>query len=74
MVSFVVDMNRVDVVDLVVYFVDVNLDIDLIDVDLDVDLVDVGLVDVVPAVFSGVRVGVGVGVPLCPLVFFVISA
>ena len=74
MVSFVVAMNRVDVVDLVVDLVDVDLDIDLVDVDLDVDLVDVGLVDVVPAVFSRVRIGVGVGVPLCPLVFFVISA
>ena len=31
-VSFVVAMNRVDVVD------DANLDIDLVDVDLDVDL------------------------------------
>ena len=51
MVSFVVAMNRVDVVDLVVDLVDVDLDIDLVDVDLDVDLVDVGLVDVVPAVF-----------------------
>ena len=47
MVSFVVAMNRVDVVDLVVDLVDVDLDIDLVDVDLDVDLVDVGLVDVV---------------------------
>ena len=54
MVSFVVAMNRVDVVDLVVDLVDVDLDIDLVDVDLDVDLVDVGLVDVVSAVFSGV--------------------
>ena len=35
-VSFVVAMNRVDVVELVV---------DLVDVDLDVDLVDVDLVD-----------------------------
>ena len=35
-VSFVVAMNRVDVVD---------LDVDLVDVDLDVDLVDVDLVD-----------------------------
>ena len=52
MVSFVVAMNRVDVVDLVVDLVDVDLDIDLVDVDLDVDLVDVGLVDVVLAVFS----------------------
>ena len=51
-VSFVVAMNRVDVVDLVVDLVDVDLDIDLVDVDLDVDLVDVGLVDVVLAVFS----------------------
>ena len=53
-------MNRVDVVDLVVDLVDVGLDIDLVDVDLDVDLVDVGPVDVVPAVSSRVRVGVGV--------------
>ena len=45
-VSFVVAMNRVDVVDLVVDLVDVNLDIDLVDVDLDVDLVDVDLVDI----------------------------
>ena len=67
-------MNRVDVVDLVVDLVDVDLDIGLGDVDLDVDLVDVGLVDLVLAVFSRVRVGVGVGVPLCPVVFFVISA
>ena len=52
MVSFVVAMNRVDVVDLVVDLVDVDLDIDLVDVDLDADLVDVGLVDVVPAAFS----------------------
>ena len=59
-VSFVVAMNRVDVVDLVVDLVDVGLDIDLVDVDLDVDLVDVGPVDVVPAVPSRVRVGVGV--------------
>ena len=43
MVSFVLAMNRVDVVDLVVDLVDV----DLVDVDLDVDLVDVDLVDVV---------------------------
>ena len=34
--SFVVAMNRVDVVD---------LDVDLVDVDIDVDLVDVDLVD-----------------------------
>ena len=39
MVSFVVAMNRVDVVDYV--------DVDLVDIDLDVDLVDVDL-DVVP--------------------------
>ena len=45
-VSFVVAMNRVDVVELVVDLVDVNLDIDLVDVDLDVDLVDVELVDI----------------------------
>ena len=51
-VSFVVAMNRVDVVDLVVDLVDVDLDIDLVDVDLDADLVDVGLVDVVLAAFS----------------------
>ena len=44
--TFVVAMNRVDVVDLVVDLVDVNLDIDLVDVDLDADLVDVDLVDV----------------------------
>ena len=41
MVSFVVAMNRVDVVDLVVDLVDVDLDVDLVDVDLEVDLVDV---------------------------------
>ena len=46
LVSFVVAMNRVDVVDLVVDLVDVDLDIDLVDVDLDVDLVDVDLVDI----------------------------
>ena len=52
MVSFVVAMNRVDVVDLVVDLVDVNLDIDLVDVDLDVDLVDVDLdVDLVDIQF-----------------------
>ena len=45
-VSFVVAMNRVDVVDLVVDLVDVDLDVDLVDVDLEVDLVDVDLVDV----------------------------
>ena len=45
--TFVVAMNRVDVVDLVVDLVDVDLDVDLVDVDLDVDLVDVDL-DVVP--------------------------
>ena len=42
-VSFVVAMNRIDVVELVVDLVDV----DLADVDLDVDLVDVDR-DVVP--------------------------
>ena len=42
--TFVVAMNRVDVVDLVVDLVDVDLDVDLVDVDLvDVDLVDVDL-------------------------------
>ena len=46
-VSFVVAMNRVDVVELVVDLVDVDLDVGLVDVDLDVDLVDVDL-DVVP--------------------------
>ena len=46
-VSFVVAMNRVDVVELVVDLVDVDLDVDLVDVDLDVDFVDVDL-DVVP--------------------------
>ena len=50
--TFVVAMNRVDVVELVVDLVDVDLDVDLVDVDLvdvdlDVDLVDVDL-DVVP--------------------------
>ena len=44
MVSFVVAMNRVDVVDLIVDLVDVDLDVDLVDVDLQVDLVDVDLV------------------------------
>ena len=43
MVSFVVVMSRVDVVDHVLDFVDVDLDVDLVDV----DLVDVDL-DVVP--------------------------
>ena len=47
LVSFVVAMNRVNVVDLVVDLVDVDLDVDLVDVDLDVALVDVDL-DVVP--------------------------
>ena len=42
-VSFVVAMNRVDVVDLVVGLVDGGLDIALVAVDLDVDLVDVDL-------------------------------
>ena len=42
-VSFVVAMNRVDVVDLDVDLVDVDLDVDLVDVDLDVDFVDVDL-------------------------------
>ena len=46
-VSFVVTMNRVDVVDLLVDLVDVNLDVNLVDDDLDVDLVDVDLVDTV---------------------------
>ena len=46
--TFVVAMNRVDVVDLVVDLVDVDLvDVDLVDVDLDVDLVNADL-DVVP--------------------------
>ena len=40
-VSFVVAMNRVDVVDLVVDLVDVDLDVDLVDVDLEVDVVEV---------------------------------
>ena len=44
-VSFVVAMNRVDVVELVVDLVDVDLDVGLVDVDLDVDL-DVDFVDV----------------------------
>ena len=55
-VSFVVAMNRGDVVELVVDLVDVHLVVDLVDVDLDVDLVDVhldvDLVDVdLPTVF-----------------------
>ena len=40
MVSFVVAMNRVDVVDLVADLVDVDLDVDLVDVDLAVSLYD----------------------------------
>ena len=40
MVSFVVAMNRVDVVDLVVDLVDLDLDVDLVDVDLAVSLCD----------------------------------
>ena len=36
--TFVVAMNRVDVVDLDVDLVDVDLDVDLVGVDLDVDL------------------------------------
>ena len=51
-VSFVVAMNRVDVVDLDVDLVDVDLDVDLVDVDLDVDLVDIDLVDVGKRRFS----------------------
>ena len=39
-VSFVVAMNRVDVVELVVDLVDVDLDVDLVDVDLAVSLCD----------------------------------
>ena len=46
-VSFVVAMNRVDVVELVVDLVDVDLDVYLVHVDLDVDLIDIDL-DVVP--------------------------
>ena len=45
-ISFIVAMNRVDVVELVVDLVDVDLDVGLVDVDLDVDFVDVDLVDV----------------------------
>ena len=44
--TFVVAMNRVDVVELVVDLVDDHLVVDLVDVDLDVDLVDVDLLDV----------------------------
>ena len=51
-VSFVVAMNKVDVVELVVDLVDFDLDVGLVDVDLDVALVDVDLdvdlIDVVP--------------------------
>ena len=39
-VSFVVAMNRVDVVELVVDLVDLDLDVDLVDVDLAVSLCD----------------------------------
>ena len=39
-VSFVVAMNRVDVVDLVVDLVDLDHDVDLVDVDLAVSLCD----------------------------------
>ena len=39
-VSFVVAMNRVDVVDLVADLVDLDLDVDLVDVDLAVSLCD----------------------------------
>ena len=39
-VSFVVAMNRVDVVALVVDLVDLDLDVDLVDVDLTVSLCD----------------------------------
>ena len=60
--TFVVAVNRVDVVELVVDLVDVDLDgglvdvdldvdVDLVDVDLDVDLVDVDL-DVDPEICS----------------------
>ena len=45
MVSFVVAMNREDVVDLDVDLVDVDLDVYLVDVDLDADLIDVDHVD-----------------------------
>ena len=38
--TFVVAMNRVDVVDLVVDLVDLDLDVDLVDVDLAVSLCD----------------------------------
>ena len=44
--TFVVAMNRVDVVEIVVDLVDVDLDVGLVDVGLDVDLVDVDLVDI----------------------------
>ena len=70
-VSFVVGMNRVDVVDLVVDLVDVDLDVVLVDVDLDVDLVDVDLeVDLVEVDLVGV-VSLSSGCilifwPLCP--------
>ena len=55
-VSFVVAINRVDVVELVVDLVDVDLDVDLVDVDLDVDHVDANLdVDHVNVDFVGVE-------------------
>ena len=43
--TFVVAMNRVDVVDLVVDLVDVDLDVDLFDVDLDVEVSNFQIVD-----------------------------
>ena len=43
MVSFIVAVNRVDVVKLVNDLVDDDLDVDLVDVDLEADLVDVDL-------------------------------
>ena len=52
-VSFVVAMNRVDVVELVIDLVDVELDVGLVDVELDADLVDVDLdVDLVDVDFD----------------------
>ena len=52
-VSFVVAMNRVDVVDLVVDLVVVDLVVDLVVVDLDVDLVDVVSLSSACILFSG---------------------
>ena len=45
--SFVVAMNRVDVVGLVVDLVDSDIDVGLVDVDLDVDLVEADVLSLI---------------------------